>query len=133
MKTMPNKKKGAVVTGVIAVLAMAGVTAAFVTSASPYVTIKEAQHISGDSLHLAGAVDLPSLRDDRVHNKLQFVLADKNGDRIPVIYTGEPLGDLRDAKQVVAIGHVVNGVFVSEKMLVKCPTKYKSTDSKSGA
>jgi cytochrome c-type biogenesis protein CcmE len=133
MKTMRTKKKGAVVTGIIAVFAMMGVTVAFVSSASPYVTANEARHSTGSRLHLAGKIDTPTLVDDRLHRELRFTLIDKDGGKIQVIHTGDPISNLADAKQVVAIGHVVNGVFISEQMLVKCPTKYEAGDSKSGA
>lgn len=130
---MERSKRGLVATVVIAICAMVGVTAAFMSSASPYVTVAEAKTAKGESLHLAGQIDAKTLTDDRIHGKLSFVLIDKNGDRIQVVHTGEPVNNLGDVKQVVAIGHVEKGVFVSEKMLVKCPTKYESDESKSGA
>jgi cytochrome c-type biogenesis protein CcmE len=130
---MQTKKKGVILTGIVAILAMGGVTAAFVTSASPYVTVAQALHTDGDRLHLAGVIEPGTLHDDRIHNRLTFTLIDKKGDRIPVLHTGEPVANLADVKQVVAIGHVVNGVFLSQKMDVKCPTKYEAAPSLSGA
>ncbi len=120
-------------TGLVAAAAMVGVTAAFMNSASPYVTVAEAKVAKGDRLHLAGNIDPKTVRDDRIHGRLSFTLTDRLGQKIEVVHTGEPVNNLGDAKQVVAIGHVEKGVFISEKMLVKCPTKYEGTDSKSGA
>jgi len=133
MYVMRSKRTGAIVTGIVALAALSGITVAFLKSGSPYVTVAEAKGSKGDSLHLAGSIDLATLRDDRIHNKLSFTLIDRTGARMQVVHTGEPVNNLGEAKQVVAIGHVENGVFVSEKMLVKCPTKYEGVDSKSGA
>lgn len=118
-------KIGASVTACVAVFAMTGVVMAFLNNASPYVTVAEAKVTSGSRLHLAGTIDKKTVNDDRLGGKLAFDLIDKKGDRIRVEHVGEPVANMGDATEVVAIGKVENGTFVSQKMLVKCPTKYE--------
>lgn len=110
----------------LALLAAGGVVAAFVTSSSPYVSVKEAVANPGARVHLAGTIDPKSMKDDRIHGSLSFDLSDKDGQKIHVRHVGEPPANLGEAKQIVAIGHVEGGEFISEKMLVKCPSKYEA-------
>lgn len=116
---------GAMVTVIFVVVALTGVVWAFLANASPYVTIAEARTNGGSRLHIAGNILKNTVDDDRLKGKLQFDLQDANGDKIHVIHIGEPPSNMGDATQVVAIGSIKGNDFVSEKMLVKCPTKYE--------
>lgn len=130
---MANLGRGAVISGLLALLAAGGVVAAFVSSSSPYVSIKEALANPGARVHLAGKIDPKTVRDDRLHGSLSFDLRDPAGDKIHVNHVGEPPANLGEATQVVVIGKLVGGEFVSEKMLVKCPSKYESDRTKPAA
>jgi cytochrome c-type biogenesis protein CcmE len=119
-------KVGAMVSGAVAALALGGVVIAFSNSASPYVTIRQAKGASGDRLHLAGTVDPTSVHTDVYARTLSFRLTDQDGDTIQVINRGEIPPNLSEAKNVVAVGGVKNGVFESTQLIVKCPSKYEA-------
>ena len=70
------KLKGPVVTAVVASLAMAGVVGAFASNASPYVTVAQARHTGGDSLHLSGVLVKGSCGTSLASGHTQFTLKD---------------------------------------------------------
>jgi cytochrome c-type biogenesis protein CcmE len=119
-------KKGPVITAIFTVLALVAVVTAFVTQASPYVTIAQAKQSSDVQLHLAGDVVKDTLHNDTRGHLLTFQLKDQNGDIITVKHNGEIPADLDQVKKVVAIGGVKDGAFCSSKLLVKCPSKYEA-------
>ncbi len=118
--------RGAVVTIVVAVLAMAGVIMAFVLNSSPYVTIAQAKTIQAERLHLAGNIVPKTLSTNARANKMSFDLRDDQGAVIRVNYTGPIPTNIREAKEVVAIGGVKGSAFESQQLLIKCPSKYES-------
>ena len=119
-------KQGPLLTALFTVLALGAVVVAFITQASPYVTIAEAKQSHETQLHLAGDVIKGTLRNDAQDHLLVFKIKDQNGDVITVRHTGEVPTELDQVQKVVAIGGVQNGVFVSTKLLVKCPSKYEA-------
>lgn len=106
---------------------------AFSTSASPYVTIEQAKRSTGDRLHLAGLIDQKSIRNDVFTRTLRFNLKDESGQSIPVVHRGEMPTNLSEAKNVVAVGGVKDGVFESSQLIVKCPSKYEADKNANGA
>ncbi|MCC7434444.1 MAG: cytochrome c maturation protein CcmE [Methanoregulaceae archaeon] len=117
-------RQGALISGVVALVATVGLTTVFVQNASPYVTIKEAAAQSRD-VHVVGQLVPGSLSLNTLGRETRFVLKDETGE-IPVVYTGPPQSNLASATQVVVIGYHENGSFHSKQMLVKCPSKYES-------
>jgi cytochrome c-type biogenesis protein CcmE len=118
-------KTGAIVSGIVALLAVAGLTMAFLNTASPYVTMAEARQTAGDSLHLAGDMVKGSVRSDLSQNKVVFVIKDTDGTPVEVVYDGPAPSNLSEATRVVAIGKVQGNTFQANRLLVKCPTKYR--------
>ena len=119
-------KTGPIVTAIVALLALAAVVAAFMSNASPYVTIAQAKSNAGTRLHLAGELLKPTINNDMVNHTMSFDVKDKNGDVITVKYIGEPPQNMTEATEVVAIGKMEGDHFVSEKLLVKCPSRYEA-------
>jgi cytochrome c-type biogenesis protein CcmE len=117
-------KLGPLVTGAVAICAMAAVLGAFATSASPYVTIKEAKTNSGDHLHLAGTLIKDSAHADILKRRLTFRLQDASGDIVLVEHVGEMPSNLTEAKKIVAIGGMKGDRFESSQLIVKCPSRY---------
>lgn len=120
-----RKNTGAIVSGIVALLALAGLTMAFLNSASPYVTYAEAKTIQGDSLHLAGDLVKGSIKGDLSQTKVRFMLKDTDGEAVNVVYEGAPPSNLSEATRVVAIGKLSGQEFIAHKLLVKCPSKYE--------
>ena len=121
-------KVGPVVTAIIAMLAMTGVVVAFMSNASPYVTIEQAKHSTGDRLHLAGDIQKATIKNDIARHTLSFDLKDANGQVVSVLHTGEPPSNMGQATKVVAIGKMEGDKFVSDQLLVKCPSKYEGAE-----
>lgn len=124
-------KSGPIVTAIVATLAMSGVVAAFMSGSSPYVTIAQAKTSTSDRLHLAGDLDKSSIHTDVLKHELTFRLKDEHGDSVTVVHEGDPPANMGDATKVVAIGKMQGDRFVSQDLLIKCPSKYESeTDKK---
>jgi cytochrome c-type biogenesis protein CcmE len=121
-------KTGAVVTVVVAVLALVGVVAAFTTNSSPYVTIQQARTVSGDRLHVEGDIDKSSVHIDALRHVMTFDIRDKTG-LLHIVHVGEFPANMSEANKVVAIGSMKGNDFISEQLLVKCPSKYQAGDA----
>ena len=125
-----NNKRGfggAAITVLVCLLAVGGMTYAFLANSSPYVTIAQARGMSSDRLHLAGDIIKPTVHTDVARHILTFDLKDEKGDIVTVVYTGgAPPQNMGEATKVVAIGGMKDGKFVSNQLQVKCPSKYES-------
>ena len=116
-------KRGVVVSIVVALLAVGGMVYAFLTNASPYVTVAEAKQAGPVSVHVAGDLIKDTLKTDLANRKITFDMKDEKGEVMSVVYSGPPPANMGDATQVVAIGQMKDGVFHSDRMLIKCPSK----------
>jgi len=110
----------------IGTLAITGMVYTFVTQASPYVTVAQAKTTEGNNLHLPGALLKETLQISVRERQVRFTLQDDEGDKIPVLYNGNAPANMTEATRVVVIGGFKEGVFVADKMLLKCPSKYES-------
>jgi len=119
-------KSGPIITAIVAILALAAVVTAFMSNASPYVTIAQAKTATGNRLHLAGDILKPTIHNDLYKHVLSFDLKDADGAVVTVEHVGEPPANMGEATKVVAIGQMKNGKFVSDQLLVKCPSKYET-------
>lgn len=120
---------GAVITGLVATVAMGGVISAFVTNASPYVTVAEAKQSRGDGVHLAGTLVKNSVQTDPTTGRISFNLEDKDGATAHVVYQGSTPGNLMEATRVVAVGGMKENDFVAHQLLLKCPSKYEGQEA----
>ena len=117
---------GPTLTAIVCALALCGVVYAFMAYSSPYVTVAQAKTSSSDRIHLAGDLIHESVKQDLSNHTLVFDLKDKSG-QVTVVYRGTPPQNMGEATQVVAVGGMkADGKFHSEKLLVKCPSKYES-------
>jgi cytochrome c-type biogenesis protein CcmE len=76
---------------------------------------------------LKGILDKSSISNDFREQTIRFRIKDTNGDSMQVIYTGPPPQDMSQATEIVAIGSMQGAEFHSNKLLVKCPSKYEGT------
>ncbi len=98
----------------------------FVTQASPYVTVAQARTKSAENLHLPGEMDKKTVQVSVRERTVKFDLIDETGERVPVLFRGNPPANMGEATKVVVIGGMKDGVFESERMLLKCPSKYEA-------
>ena len=122
-------KPGVLFSIILGVLAACGMVMAFLTTASPYVTIVEARSAKGDGLHVIGDLDKSSLFTDLKAGEVRFTMADKTG-MMNVIYKGPPPSNMGEATQVVAVGGMRDGVFYARELNLKCPSKYEGNKKK---
>ena len=122
-------KLGRLVPYAVGAASLGAVVTAFSSGASPYVTVAQARSMAGDRLHLQGTLLQPTVRQDLKNGTLEFDLKDKDGATMHVIHRGERVS-LSEATTVVAIGKVQGEAFVSQQLLVKCPTRYEEKNKK---
>jgi cytochrome c-type biogenesis protein CcmE len=65
-------------------------------------------------------------------NEFHFTMQDSAGVAMPVVLKGAKPNNFEVASQIVATGHVENGVFQATNVLTKCPSKYESSASDLG-
>lgn len=130
----------------IAIVAVAiGVIVSTAGDASTYVNFAEAEKLAADGdndkVHVVG-----KLKKDADKNILgmsynpaidpnyfEFVLLDNNNVERKVIYSSPKPQDFDRSEQIVVIGCMKNDVFVADKILMKCPSKYQETEIKENA
>ncbi len=104
--------------------------------ASTYVSFDEAIELAEDGsetkVHVVGRLK----KDEQGHilgmeydplvdpNLFSFVLVDTNRYEQRVIYFNPKPQDFERSEQVVITGSMKNDVFVADKILLKCPSKY---------
>jgi cytochrome c-type biogenesis protein CcmE len=127
----------------IAVIAIAiGIIMSAAGDASVYVSFKEARELAANGnrtkVHVVGR--LP--RDNQKNimgleynptldpNYFAFTLVDTNRIEQRVIYFNPKPQDFDKSEQVVITGAMRNDIFVADKILLKCPSKYVETEVK---
>jgi cytochrome c-type biogenesis protein CcmE len=100
----------------------------FTKSVTPYVTFDEAQQ-SHQTVQVMGALEKGTSSYDIATKTLHFHLVEaKTNKLLSVAYTNVKPANFEDAVSIVAIGRFDNGEFRSEKLLVKCPSKYQGEE-----
>ena len=117
---------GATITVLVCLLALGGIVGAFLKTSSPYVTISQARHNSESGLHLEGDIVQSSVKSLASKHMLTFNLLDAGGDTIEVDYMGAVPENFAEAHKVVAVGQMKGDAFASDRLLVKCPSKYEA-------
>lgn len=107
--------------------------------ASSYVCFKEATEMAkdgdNDKVHVVGklAKSASGQIEGMVYapqldpNYFEFQLVDQNNETKKVIYANPKPQDFERSEQVVIIGSMKNDIFVCDKILMKCPSKYQET------
>ena len=118
------------VLGVGAIVAFVAFGAgAFKSNLTPYVSFDKARATSS-AVQVAGKLVEHSDKFDEATSRLLFTLADERGQQLQVAYKGMKPGNFNEATQVVAIGRYRDGVLEAEKLLGKCPSKYRGVEEK---
>ncbi|MEM7108326.1 MAG: cytochrome c maturation protein CcmE [Bacteroidota bacterium] len=110
--------------------------------ASTYVTFSEAKEMSekGDdkSIHVVGELvktpkgDITGIVTSPDRLSFSFDMVDEN-EEVQHVYYNEPMPtDFLKSEKVVVIGSYHNDVFVADKILLKCPSKYEETTVNAG-
>lgn len=102
-----------------------GVSVAFIANATTYVTVSEARKSGATNVYLKGTLVKDSIVTDLKSGIITFQLKDKDGEVATVVYSGSPPQDMELATEVAAQGAMKGENFYSEKLLIKCPSKYE--------
>lgn len=121
---------GPIVTIILVALAIVGVSVAFIVNASPYVSVSEARKSGATNVHLKGTLDKSSIKNNFRDHTVTFQIKDSQGEVATVEYSGPPPQDMNTATDIVAIGSMKDNVFYSDKLLIKCPSKYEGGKAK---
>lgn len=99
----------------------------FGNSISTYVNFEKASGMEG--AHVVGTwVDSRNYGFSMETKQFSFYMEDKDGNINRVIYPKPKPNNFEQADQLVVIGKMRNGVFYANDMLMKCPSKYNSTN-----
>jgi cytochrome c-type biogenesis protein CcmE len=127
----------------LVVIAIAiSVVMATASDASVYVSFKEAKELAADGdlrkVHVVGRLPHDARKNivgmqynpTLDPNYFTFVLVDTNKVHQQVVYFNPKPQDFDKSEQVVITGNMRNDVFVADKILLKCPSKYVEKDVK---
>lgn len=105
--------------------------------ASSYATFKEAKARAEagntEAIHVAGKLPKNAsgeikgmvYRPTKAPNTFHFLMKDRNGALHQVVYRNPKPQDFERSEQVVVVGKFKGETFVADKILMKCPSKYK--------
>jgi cytochrome c-type biogenesis protein CcmE len=97
---------------------------AMIQTIVPYVSVAEARE-STRKVQVKGKLVAGSLQMDAMRGETRFLIEDTKGDRLPIVHPKLAQGNVEQATEIVAIGQMQGKVFVAEKILYKCPSKYQ--------
>ncbi len=125
------KNKGAVIGLIIIIGALAFSAVAFKNNLVNAVPFQEAMKATDSDVQIMGAPVAGTMAYDSNAHALHFTMRDTSGQALPVEYKGPKPEDLDSAmSKAVAINATgtydpAQRVFVADKLLVKCPSKYQ--------
>jgi len=126
---------------IIAIVVIAVGIAVIISSsadASTYATFTEAQQLAqkgdDDLIHVVGTLKKDAAGEvvgiEKTNNNLafSFIMVDEDGREQKVLYKEPMPNDFMRSEQVVITGNYKGTVFMADKILLKCPSKYKETE-----
>ena len=120
---MMNRK---ILLGVLLLAFVAYAGWSFADSVTPYVGIAEAQKSAGN-VQVKGLLAKNAPAPHMEGDNFIFTLQDEEtGETMPVRYHGTKPDQFDEAYHIVAVGRYKEGAFESDKLLIKCPSKYES-------
>jgi cytochrome c-type biogenesis protein CcmE len=104
---------------------------AFMTTTVQYVSLDQAEKATR-MVQVMGKIDFEAVHYNSDDSRLEFAVYDpeapdpQSAKRLDVVYYGVVPGNFDQATSVVLKGTPgVDGKFIAEQMLVKCPSKYQ--------
>ncbi|WP_305981837.1 cytochrome c maturation protein CcmE domain-containing protein [Roseivirga thermotolerans] len=129
-------KKSSIIGLVVIAIAVA-IIISTAGDASSYVTFDEAYAMAAngkaESIHVVGELkkapngQVVGVQPSEDMLSVQFILVDDN-QKEQTVYLNQPMpSDLLKSDKVVVIGGYKNDMFIADKVLLKCPSKYEET------
>jgi cytochrome c-type biogenesis protein CcmE len=113
--------------GIVVIAVAIGAILATVSDSSTYASFNQAVANPGSEYHVVGRLNKSKemVYDPQVSTNLfTFYMTDNEGTETKVHFKGSKPQDFEKSEQVVLIGNYNGQVFVAEKILMKCPSKY---------
>lgn len=108
--------------------------------ASTYVTFSQAKKLSENGnnkkIHVVGHLkkdlsgEVAELKPSEDMLSVSFTMVDNEGKEQNVYYNEPMPPDLEKSEQVVVIGSYREDLFIADKILLKCPSKYQEEEIK---
>lgn len=98
---------------------------------STYANFSTAFNNQGKEYHVVGKADKSKAfvyEPEKNANLFSFFLTDNEGTEKWVMYKGPKPQDFEMSEQIVITGEAKDTVFMADKILMKCPSKYKNTE-----
>lgn len=124
--------------GIVVIAIAIGIIMSTAGDASSYVTFRQAQEMASTGnagkIHVVGTLkkadDGNIVGIEPAEDKLSFTFMMLDADmREQKVYFPEPMPvDFLRSEQVVVIGAYHNNLFVADKILLKCPSKYQEQE-----
>ena len=106
--------------------------------ASTYVTFHQAREMADNGItkkiHVVGELkkdengEVEGVEASPDKLSVSFLMIDNNNHEQKVYYNSPMPQDLLKSEQVVVIGSYTNNLFIADKILLKCPSKYQEED-----
>lgn len=107
--------------------------------ASSYVTFNQARSMAesgnDEHIHVVGKLkknaqgEIVGLKQGPQKLSCSFILVDQSNEEQKVYYNEPMPSDLKRSEKVVVIGSYQKDTFVADKILLKCPSKYKKEET----
>ncbi len=126
--------------GIVVIAVAVAIIISTAGDASSYVTFDEAhtRYVNGNTngIHVVGQLDKDEAgkvvgmvtSDDKL--SFTFIMVDENNRKQKVFYNQPIPPDFKRSEKVVVIGSFNEDLFVADKILLKCPSKYQETTIK---
>ena len=100
----------------------------FSSSIGTYVDFEQAEDREGYRSYVIGTWEPDMAHGFSMESKtFNFHMKDEQGNVRRVVFNNAKPANFEDADQLVVKGTMQNGVFYSDDMLVKCPSKYNDS------
>jgi cytochrome c-type biogenesis protein CcmE len=113
--------------GIVLIALAIGMILSTFSDSSTYASFNEALAEPQKEFHVVGELnkekELEYNPEENV-NRFAFYLVDREGTERKVIFNGTKPQDFERSEQVVITGKMNNQVFMADKILMKCPSKY---------
>jgi cytochrome c-type biogenesis protein CcmE len=126
--------KKSYIVALVVIAAAIGIIIQTAGESSTYVTFDEAFQLasngSSKSIHVVGELkkdgsgEIVGIHPGADKVSFSFLLVDANGKEQEVYYNEPMPADFKRSEKVVVIGAYHNDLFVANKILLKCPSKY---------
>jgi cytochrome c-type biogenesis protein CcmE len=124
--------------GIVVIAVAITVIVSTAGDASSYVTFKEAYEMAekgkDNKIHVVGQLkknaqgEVVGIHPSADKLSFSFIMVDNNGKEQTVFYNEPMPNDFFRSEQVVVIGGYQKDMFVADKILLKCPSKYQEEE-----